>query len=347
MTHFQLRGRCLVLGASGVLGINLCNILVACGAAVTAYGRTAPLQNSLHQDVKWISGQFDDLGSLKAAVKGQEFVFHLISGTIPEDSNRDPAADLVENVLSTVRLLEICCKQGVRKVIFPSSGGTVYGVPSGIPISESSPTEPIAGYGISKLAIEKYLALFYRLHGLDYHICRISNIYGPFQQGNRRQGLVAATIRRALLKEPVEIWGDGEVIRDFVYVDDVVAAMLHGCIYGGSHKVMNVGSGTGLTVDQVIRDIELILDDGTIEKLYRPGRTADVPANILDTSLILSETRWRPIVSWHEGLCRSIDWMRESIVASDPETIREYADQALKFPIMSSGKPATAQEFEA
>ncbi len=175
----------------------------------------------------------------------------------------------------------------------------------------------------------------------------ISNIYGPFQQGNRRQGLVAATIRRALLKEPVEIWGDGEVIRDFVYVDDVVAAMLHGCIYGGSHKVMNVGSGTGLTVDQVIRDIELILDDGTIEKLYRPGRTADVPANILDTSLILSETRWRPIVSWHEGLCRSIDWMRESIVASDPETIREYADQALKFPIMSSGKPATAQEFEA
>lgn len=347
MTDFQLQGRCLVLGAGGVLGINLCNMLVACGATVTAYGRTAPPQGSLHQEVKWISGQFDDVRSLTRAVKGQEFVFHLISGTIPEASNRDPAADLVTNVLSTVRLLEVCCREGVRKIIFPSSGGTVYGVPGGVPIPESSPTEPISGYGISKLAIEKYLNLFHRLHGLDYHICRISNIYGPFQQGNRRQGLVAATIRRALLKEPVEIWGDGEVIRDFVYVDDVVAAMLYGCFYSGIHRVMNVGSGMGLTVNQVVRDIELMLDDGVIVKLYHPGRTVDVPANILDTSLIQSETQWRPMVSWHEGLCRSIDWMRGSVVASDPEIIREYANQALKFPTMSSGKPATAHEFEA
>ena len=333
MKNFELEERrCLVLGASGVLGINLCNALVACGATVTAYGRTLSPRGSLHQDVEWISGLFDDVRTLRHAVRGQEFVFHLISATIPEDSNRDPAADLAANVLSTVRLLEVCCKEGVKKVVFSSSGGTVYGIPSQVPIPESSPTEPISGYGISKLAIEKYLALFHRLYGLEYHICRISNIYGPFQRGNRRQGLVATTIRRALLQERVEIWGDGQVIRDFVYVDDVVAAMLYGCFYHGSYRVMNVGSGIGLTVNQVVHDIELVLNEGAIERLHHPGRTVDVPRNILDISLIQSETPWRPMVNWHEGLRRSIKWMRAGSIASNLNTARDSCKQSQDVP---------------
>ncbi len=315
-----------------MLGINLCNALVACGATVAAYGRARTPPKSLHQDVKWISGLFDDVRTFKHAVRGQEFVFHLISTTIPEDSNRDPAADLAANVLPTVRLLEFCCKEGVKKVVFSSSGGTVYGIPSRIPIPESSSTEPISGYGVSKLAIEKYLALFHRLYGLEYHVCRISNIYGPFQQGDRRQGLVATTIRRALLKQRVEIWGDGKVTRDFIYVDDVVAAMLCGCFYDGPYKVMNVGSGIGLTVNQVIDDIESVLDEGAIERSHHPGRTVDVPRNILDISLIQSETSWRPIVNWHEGLHRSIKWMKAANIVSNLNTARDRSEESKYVP---------------
>lgn len=328
--------RCLVLGASGVLGINLCNTLIAGGAEVTAFGRRLSRPTSLHQDVKWISGHFDDVRTFEHAVRGQEFVFHLISTTIPDDSNRDPAADLAANVLPTVRLLEVCCKEGVKKVVFSSSGGTVYGIPSRVPIPESSSTEPISGYGISKLAIEKYLALFHRLHGLEYHVCRISNIYGPFQQGNRRQGLVATTIRRALLKEHVEIWGDGQVIRDFVYVDDVVAAMLCCCFYHGPYKVMNVGSGTGLTINQVIDDIELVLNEGAIDRSHRPGRTVDVPRNTLDISLIQSETSWQPIVAWHEGLRRSIEWMKAANIVANPYTAGDRHEQSRGVPQLKS-----------
>jgi UDP-glucose 4-epimerase len=319
MKSFELENRrCLVLGASGPLGLNLCNALADARAHVIAYGRSALPPYGLHPRVKWVAGDINDIGRLKAAVRLQEFVFHLVSATIPEISNRYPAADLEANAISTIRLLEICCAERVNKVIFSSSGGTVYGVPSNHPIPETAPTDPISSYGISKLVIEKYLALFHQTHGLDFQIFRISNIYGPYQHGNRRQGLVATTIQRALEKSSVEVWGDGQVVRDYIYVDDVVSAMIHGCFYAGRHKVMNVGSGTGLSVNQVIDDIEYVLDEGRIDKVFRPARAVDVPVNVLDTSLIRTETSWRPIVGWLNGLRRSIDWMKSS--ASPIET---------------------------
>jgi len=257
----------------------------------------------------WTQGDFSDHAAVARAVEGSELVFHLVSGSLPESSNRDPAADLAANVVNTLHLLDVCRLSDVRKVIFASSGGTVYGIPRQIPIPETAPTEPIAAYGISKLAIEKYLALYRHLHGLDYAVLRIANPFGPFQAGDRRQGVIAAFAQQALNGETLEIWGDGEVVRDFVHIDEVVEAIAYAAGYDGPHHVFNVGQGVGRSINQILRDIEVVLDRGALTKLYKPSRLTDVPINVLDIGLIRREFGWHPREDWLTGLQSTVDWM--------------------------------------
>lgn len=301
--------RCLVLGGGGFLGTNLCRALLERGAHVQAFGRSKSFPAAIDERVIWTSGEFTDVVALAKAVEGQDIVFHLIGGSIPESSNRDPAADLVMNTLATTHLLDICRGEKVRKVIFVSSGGTVYGVPARVPISEAEPTDPISAYGISKLATEKYLALYRHLYGLNYQIFRLANPYGRYQSPHRKQGVVAALIYRALAGEPLEIWGTGDVTRDFIHVTDAIEALLEGVDYTGPHRVMNVGSGVGRTVADVVRDIESVLGGNALRREYREGRAADVPVNVLDIALITRETNWRPRVTWSDGLRDTIDWI--------------------------------------
>ena len=242
-------------------------------------------------------------------MEGNEFIFHLVSGSLPESSNRDPAADVTANILPTLHLLEVCRVSEVRKVIFASSGGTVYGVPSQVPIPETATTDPIAAYGISKLAIEKYLALYRHLHGLDFAVLRIANPFGPFQMGHRKQGVIAALIQKALAGETLEIWGTGEVVRDFVYIDDVVEALTTAALGNSDHRLFNVGHGAGRSINTIIADIEQALGRGELPKIYKAGRPTDVPINVLDISLIREELGWQPRSDWAESLKRTIDWM--------------------------------------
>lgn len=307
----EILGRpCLVLGAGGFIGTNLCRHLLRQGAKVHGFGRTRSFADAL-EGVTWSYGDFADAAAVARAVEGNELVFHLVSGSLPESSNRDPAADLAGNVLHTLHLLEVCRMSEVRKVVFASSGGTVYGVPTQIPIPETAPTDPIAAYGVSKLATEKYLALYRYLHGLDYVVLRIANPFGPYQAGDRRQGVIAAFAQQALRGETIEIWGDGEVVRDFVYIDDVVEAIAAAALYRGPHRIFNVGQGAGRSINQVLRDIETALELGPLPKLYKPGRLTDVPINVLDIGLIGRELGWRPREDWLSGLRATFDWLRQ------------------------------------
>ena len=199
--------RALVLGGKGFIGSHLSRAL---GAEAQVFDKP--------QD-------FLDAAQLEPALANVEIVYHLISSTVPKSSNDDPVADLESNVVGTLRLLELCRRRQVRKVVFVSSGGTVYGVPRATPIAEDHPTEPICAYGIHKLAIEKYLHLNWVLHGLDYHVLRVANAYGEGQRTDTAQGAVAAFLERALHGKPVQIWGDGSVVRDYVYVGDIVEAL--------------------------------------------------------------------------------------------------------------------------
>ncbi|QEE39067.1 MULTISPECIES: NAD-dependent epimerase/dehydratase family protein [unclassified Methylobacterium] len=302
--------RCLVLGGAGFLGLNLCNRLAQAGAEVTCFSRSHPQAEVLDRRVARVTGQFSDRLAIANAVERQDIVFHLIAGSIPESSNRDPSAELAAAPIATLHLLEICRSARIKKVVFASSGGAIYGIPHAIPIPEHAPTDPISAYGISKLMIEKSLHLYRHLHGIDYQILRIANPYGRFQLGNRHQGLIGSYIHRVLADLPLEVWGTGEVVRDFLHIDDVSDAFLAAIPYDGPHKVMNVGSGAGLSVNQIIAELERAFGRERLPCVYKPSRAADVPANVLDTTLIRSELGWRPRVALRDGLTGTIDWMR-------------------------------------
>jgi UDP-glucose 4-epimerase len=258
--------------------------------------------------VRWTAADFADRQTLAAAIETADFIFHLASSSTPSSANADPIADVNANLIGTLGLLEICRVRPVRRIIFISSGGTVYGVTTVTPVLETTPTDPITAYGIHKVAIEKYLALYRHLYGLDYVVLRVANPYGPMQLSRKNQGVVASFIQRALAAEPVEIWGSGEVVRDFVYIDDVVRALLMAAVHDGPSRLFNVGSGQGMSINAIANDIEHVLGRGPLQRIHRPARAADVPVNVLDISRIQKEMNWVPRVEWLDGLRATIAW---------------------------------------
>jgi UDP-glucose 4-epimerase len=302
---------CLVLGAGGFLGIHLGRALVRAGAVVAGFGRSVRFPGAQDPAVDWVEGNFSDRGALERAVAESEIVFHLIGESFPEMSNEDPLAECADMIMPTLALLDICRAKRVRKIVYCSSGGAVYGISTTIPVPETALTNPISAYGIAKLTIEKYLALYRHLYGIDFQVLRLANPYGPYQSPLRSQGVVSVMIYRALRGEPIEIWGTGEAIRDYIHVEDAVSAFIEAARYVGPHKVMNVGSGRGRSVAEVAADVGEMLDLDGILKTYGAARKGDVQTNILDASLIRRELGWSPTVSWPDGLRGTASWIRD------------------------------------
>lgn len=298
--------RCAVLGAGGFIGTNLCLGLTAAGASVVGFGRRSPWPIS----TPWIEGEFSDAARVAEAVRGADIVFHLLGGSVPAESNRDPVADVQGSLIPSVRLIEQCRTLGVGRLIFTSSGGTVYGVTGADPVDEAHPTDPITAYGINKLAVEKYLALFRHLHGFDSVVLRIANPYGPYQHARRPQGVVGSMLAHALAGEELELWGDGSVVRDMIHVEDVVAGMIAACAYQGRERVFNIGSGEGRAMRSIAEDICAATGTPMSRIVYRPGRAADVPINVLSPARMAMEMEWQPRIGWREGVAGTVAWLR-------------------------------------
>jgi UDP-glucose 4-epimerase len=180
-----------------------------------------------------------------------------------------------------------------------------------VPVSEDHPTDPISSYGIHKLMIEKYLQLAHRLHGLDYRIVRPANLYGPRQRLDIAQGAVSVFLERALRGEPIRIWGDGSVVRDYVYVADAVDAMLKAARFEGEPRIFNIGSGRGVSLKELVAEIERLLG-APVKVEYSEARAVDVPVNVLDASLAARHLGWRASTPLAEGLRRTCEWLRAS-----------------------------------
>lgn len=298
----------LVLGGGGFIGSHLCEALLLAGHQVRVfeYPGIKPLNppETLRQ-IEWIAGDFTNPVQVDNAVRGCEVVYHLISTTLPKTSNDNPVYDVETNVISTIQILQSACLHRVKKIIFSSSGGTVYGIPRQIPITEDHPTNPISSYGISKLAIEKYLHLFYTLHGIDYCILRLANPYGERQRATASQGAVAVFLSKALCGEAIEIWGDGSVTRDYIYIADVISALLKAMQYQGEQRIFNVGSGVGIDLNQMLADIEYTLGK-TVKRVYLPSRNFDVPANVLDIRRIQQALDWSPQTGFLAGIALTL-----------------------------------------
>ena len=202
----------LVLGGGGFIGSHLVSALLLQGRRVRVLERPYRKHTKLvpqHPNLEWLEGNFGNTEDVRRALHDVDAVFHLVSTTQPQSSNDDPTFDIQSNLLATVGLLEQMRFLKNVPLIFISSGGTVYGKPQQIAISEKHPTEPQCSYGIVKLTIEKYLALYHLLYGINYRVLRFSNPYGPGQEENRTQGVIGTFLSRILQGLPIEVWGDG------------------------------------------------------------------------------------------------------------------------------------------
>lgn len=251
-----------------------------------------------------VESDFDEL------LSGQDVVYHLVSTTVPTTSNQQIPQELTANVVMTSKMLDACVRCGVKKVVFISSGGTVYGKEAACPLNESTPTYPISSYGIQKVTIEKLLFLYQYMYELDYRIIRLANPYGPYQRPNGVLGAVTTFTYKALKGDEITVYGDGSVVRDFIYIDDAVRAIIN--IVNGEykHRTFNIGCGYGTSIREVLDEIRTALGVN-MNIIYKPGRKVDVPVNYLDIERYEKAYGALKPVSLHEGILKTAEFMRK------------------------------------
>ena len=307
--------KCLILGGCGFIGSYVSEVLLEHGYQVRILDKenvnTGRIAHMLG-DVELLQGNYANRSVIEEALEGIDYVIHLIGTTLPKASCENPVYDIETDVVPTVNLLTTASKiSRIRKVIFSSSGGTIYGLPNKVPIPEGHPTFPICPYGISKLVIEKYLHYFYVSKGLNYTSLRISNPYGERQNIHGRQGAISVFMGRIAEGKEIEIWGDGQTGRDFIYVKDVAEAFVNTMEYEGSCKIFNVGSGNMTSLNQLIHLIEEI----SVRKAkirYLQNRDFDLPENVLDIRKIRDEVKWEPQTPLVEGLGKMWEFIRST-----------------------------------
>jgi UDP-glucose 4-epimerase len=312
--------KAVVIGGNGFIGTHLIEFLIRDGVAVRAFDRYPSQFVQPKKEVEYVIGDLGNHGALSEIVEDADWVFHLAYTTIPKTSNEDPEYDVRSNLIDAVQLLQSCKDAGVKKVVFVSSGGTIYGVPQTVPILETHPTDPICSYGITKLAIEKYLHLFFHLYGLEYAITRISNPYGEGQNPNAKQGAIGVFLGKVARGEAIEIWGTGEVVRDYLHIDDAANALIKAARYKPATdgpRIFNIGSGQGHSLNEIVAEIKAVVDREVIVE-HKPPRSLDVQANVLDTTLAHTHLDWKPTIDLTTGIARAWSWVKTLDLAKQP-----------------------------
>ena len=307
--------RVLVLGGNGFIGINLTKRLLNDGHNVTLVdinenNLIVSLDLIKNKKLKFINADYSDSKMNNDIFDNNDVCFHLASTTVPFTSNNNIAHDIEHNLIKNINFLRKIQKSRISKIIFLSSGGAVYGISQSPVLSEDHPTNPISSYGIVKLALEKYIHLFSKKSQFDYVILRASNPFGPFQSPLTSHGVVPKFIKKIHDDSAIEIWGDGSIIKDFIYIDDLVSAMVISMGYSGEKKVFNIGCGSGTDINSLIIKIEMITKRKA-NKIYLNSSPADVPSNVLDITLARQELGWSPKINLEDGLKLTLKWLNE------------------------------------
>jgi len=305
---------CLVLGGAGFMGSHIVDALVARNHRVRIFDLLNISTHNLKQSkefVEIVGGDFNNVNDISPALENIDVVVHLVGTTLPGPSNENPAYDVESNVIGTLNLLKLAVDKGIKKIIFSSSGGTVYGIPRSVPIPETHETNPVCSYGITKLTIEKYLALFHHLYNLDYTVLRLANPYGERQRIDGVQGAVAVFLGKTLLRQPITIWGDGSTARDYFYISDLVEAFMKVIESEFPSKIYNIAGGRAHSLNDILSVIRKVTGLQP-EVRYSQGRRLDVPANCLDIQLAKKELGWQPQISLQDGIARTWEWLNKS-----------------------------------
>lgn len=277
----------VILGAAGFIGTNLAIKLAENkNDRITLVDKRMEyffeIQKYGFDNVRIKESSLDNNDSFNV-LQNQDVVYHLVSSNVPTTSNQHISQDIESNVLFSSKLLEACVRFGIKKVVFMSSGGTVYGKEAKCPLKEDTPTNPISSYGVQKVTIEKLLYLYNYIYGLDYRVIRLANPYGPYQRPNGVLGAVTTFTYKALKGEEIQVYGDGTVVRDFIYIDDAVRGIVNIVNGENEHHIFNLGCGYGTSIKNVLKTIEHALGIN-VNIVYKEARAVDVPVNYLDIS---------------------------------------------------------------
>ena len=290
----------IVLGGNGFIGSHIVDELMLRGHSVSVLCRSREKVTRYIADVKYYYGDFLDSVVVNEAIQGKDAVIHSISSTVPSTSVRNPVIDINQNLVATVNLLEIMIRSNVKRLIYLSSGGTVYGSPKYLPVNEDHPLNPISSYGVVKVAIENYIGMFKELYGLKPIILRPSNPYGTRQGHAGIQGALSTFLGNTLANKKITIWGDGEIKRGYIYVKDL-ARLCSIAVESSAEGTFNVCSGTSTSLNQILEYIESVTGVTPLVE-YQMGRAFDVKDILLNIDKVQSVFGWEPKYFIQDGI---------------------------------------------
>ncbi|HTR97984.1 MAG TPA: NAD-dependent epimerase/dehydratase family protein [Candidatus Acidoferrales bacterium] len=303
--------RILVTGGAGFIGSNVVDRFVALGHEVAVFDNlSSGFREFVNPGARFFAGDLADPEAVERCVAEfrPELVDHHAAQIDVRKSVTDPVFDARVNVLGSIGLLQACTRHGVRKVVYASTGGALYGEGRQLPATEEHPVNPEAPYGASKHTVEHYLFIWKLLHGLDYTVLRYPNVYGPRQNPHGEAGVNAIFIGLMLAGKRPRIFGDGEAVRDYLYVDDVVEGNVLALSKGGGEMV-NLGTGVGTSVNDIVRELKRIIGF-TEDAIHEPPRAGEIQRIYLDASRAKRVLGWSPRVTFADGLRRTVEWSK-------------------------------------
>jgi len=303
-----MKCKVLLVGGNGFIGSHLSGHLLEAGYGVRILDPHKELFREKSEGIEYINGSFANTFLVREAIEGCEVLVQLAHSTIPASSLIHPEQEVLDSVGAFVNMIN-CFKTGyIKKVLFLSSGGAVYGNANLMPITEAFDTNPISPYGVAKLMIEKYLFMFSYLYDLKYIIVRPSNPYGPRQNFRGNQGVIPIFLDKMLRKEIIQVWGDGTAIKDYIYIGDLCKAVVSLIETGFDNSVYNIGSGTGTNLKQLLASLSNVCGiKPSVE--YLVSNRFDVHDSVLCSDKLSARTGWHPTVSLEDGMSRTLDWL--------------------------------------
>jgi UDP-glucose 4-epimerase len=305
--------RVLVTGGAGFIGSNVVDRFVSLGHEVAVLDDlSSGFREFVNPHARFYQASVTDRAAVERCFTEfrPELVDHHAAQIDVRRSVSDPVLDATINILGGLELLLACTRHGVRKFVYASTGGALYGEGRQLPATEDHPVNPEAPYGASKHTLEHYLYLWKLLHGLEYTVLRYPNVYGPRQNPHGEAGVNAIFIGLILQGRRPKIFGTGEQVRDYLYVDDVVAANVI-ALERGDGEMVNLGTGVGTSVLDIVRELNAIL--GTdLQPIHEAARPGEIQRIYLDASRARSVLGWTPRVSFREGLRRTVEWSRHN-----------------------------------
>lgn len=299
----------LLLGGGGFLGRAIAESLCREGWMVHVISPHLPDYH--HRNIVFHQGSLDNKNILKQTLPVCNDIIHVASTTTPGDSINDPTIEIAQNMLPAIRFIDYLSGFENKRLIYVSSGGAVYDPPEGRPIMENDPLRPLSYYGAGKLSVEFFLQALSNANHHNITILRPSNLYGPFQAYRKGFGLIRTILERVITNEPLEIWGDGGIIRDYLYIEDMIRAIRNLLRHPNAVGVFNIGSGTGHSINQVVDAVETVCK----KKLgvnYIEKRGVDIDSVVLNISKISKEVDWEPRITIEAGIQMTWSWLNKS-----------------------------------